>query len=76
VDNAKDRSKWEKYVTEEDLKGVQIMADKAFESDVAKAYSINAIPRFMLFDKEGNIVTIDAPRPSDEKIEGYLKNLL
>lgn len=76
VDKPKDRKKWENYVKDEQLKGIQLMADKAFDSDVAKAYGINAIPRFMLFDKEGKIVTIDAPRPSEEKTEGWLRKML
>lgn len=76
VDHPKNRSKWEEYVKDEQLKGVQLMADKAFESDVAQAYSINAIPRFMIFDGDGNIITTKAPRPSDEKTEGYLRKLL
>ncbi len=76
VDKVKSRKKWEAFVKKEELKGVQIMADKAFDSDVAKAYKINAIPRFMIFDKEGKIVTIDAPRPSSDKIEDVLRKLL
>jgi thiol-disulfide isomerase/thioredoxin len=76
VDKVKDRKKWENFVKEENLQGVQIMADNAFESDVAKAYKINAIPRFMIFDKEGKIVTIDAIRPGNEKIEDELNRLV
>ncbi|WP_430813278.1 TlpA family protein disulfide reductase [Carboxylicivirga sp. RSCT41] len=76
VDKMKDQQKWIDFVKTEHLEGVQLMADKAFDSDVAKAYGINAIPRFMLFDKEGKIVTIDAPRPSDEKISDLLKQYL
>ncbi|MCT4587893.1 MAG: TlpA family protein disulfide reductase [Carboxylicivirga sp.] len=73
VDKPKDKQKWIDYVNNEQLKGVQLMADKAFDSDVTKAYSINSIPRFMLIDKEGKIITIDAPRPSDENIADFLK---
>ncbi len=76
VDKPKDQQKWIDFVKAEDLKGVQLMADKAFDSDVAKAYGINAIPRFMLFDKEGKVVTIDASRPSEEKTEKLLWKLL
>jgi len=76
VDKLKDREKWIEYVKEHQLKGVQIMAEDAFNSDVTKLYDIKAIPRFMLFDKEGKIVTIDAPRPSDPKTEELLNNLL
>lgn len=76
VDKPRDRQKWIDFVKKENLKGVQIMADKAFDSDVTKAYRINGIPRFMLFDKAGNIVSIDAPRPSDKTIINQLNSLL
>lgn len=76
VDKQKDHQKWIDYVNNENLKGVQLIADKAFDSDVAKAYGINAIPRFMLIDKDGNIVTIDAPRPSSDEAENLIKKYL
>jgi thiol-disulfide isomerase/thioredoxin len=76
LDKQKDLNKWKKFVADNELRGVQLIADDAFDSTVAKAYGINGIPRFMLFDKKGNIVSTDAPRPSDKKIEGLLnKNL-
>jgi len=31
------------------------------------------IPRFMLFDKQGKIITVDAPRPSDPEIVAWLE---
>lgn len=39
-------------------------------------YNINGIPRFMLLDAVGNIITVDAPRPSDEHIDEFLKRYL
>ena len=76
VDKEKDRSKWEKYVKENQLQGVQIMDGKAFEADVTKAYKVYSIPRFLLFDKEGRIVSTAAPRPSSKEIEEELNKLL
>ena len=76
LDKQTDLKKWENFVKEKGLEGVQLIADKAFDSSVAKAYGINGIPRFMLFDKKGNIISIDAPRPSDKKIEGLLNKHL
>ena len=76
VDKEKDRQKWTDFVKEENLKGVQLMVKKDFKSKAAQAYKINSIPRFMLFDKEGNIVSADAPRPSDKEIEKLLNQYL
>lgn len=76
LDKQKDREKWSNFVKEKGLEGVQLIADKAFDSPVAKAYGINGIPRFMLFDKDGNIISTDAPRPSEKKTEELLNKHL
>ncbi|WP_439184536.1 TlpA family protein disulfide reductase [Carboxylicivirga taeanensis] len=69
LDKAKDIEKWREFVKDNNLTGVQLMADDDFDSPVATAYNINRIPRFMLFDKEGVIISADAPRPSDKALE-------
>ncbi|TRZ43497.1 TlpA family protein disulfide reductase [Robertkochia solimangrovi] len=76
VDAEKDRNKWKEFVKSESLKGVQLMADKAFNSGITKNYGINAIPRFLLFDKEGKIISIDAMRPSNPKLKEEFDRLL
>ncbi|CAM3452721.1 TlpA family protein disulfide reductase [Flavobacterium chungbukense] len=76
LDKAKDAQKWKDYVTKEQLKGIQLMADKDFGSDVAKNYDVNAIPRFLLFDTKGNIINADALRPSNPELRAQLDKLL
>lgn len=76
LDKKKDLKKWKDFIKEKNLGGVQLIADDAFNSDVAKAYGIKGIPRFMLFDKEGKVITIDAPRPSKEGTEEWLRSML
>jgi len=44
----------------------------AKEGEAALApYEVNSIPRYMVIDKNGNIVTIDAPRPSSPDLLKY-----
>ena len=59
---------WKKMVTEKELGGVQLIADKDYESDFMKGYKVRGIPRFILIDPDGNIVSPDAPRPSNPKL--------
>lgn len=75
IDKMKDRDKWLKMVKEENLQGIQIMADKDWNSDFVRAYMIQGIPRFILIDKEGNIFDADAPRPSDPNLKVLLNSL-
>ena len=35
-------------------------------------YNINGIPRFLLIGKDGKLITVDAPRPSDEGIDEFI----
>ncbi|MEZ0183066.1 TlpA family protein disulfide reductase [Flavobacterium oncorhynchi] len=76
LDKPKDAQKWKDFVTKEQLKGIQLMADKDFSSDVAKNYDVNAIPRFLLFDTKGNIINADALRPSNPELREQLDKLL
>lgn len=68
VDKAKDRDAWKAMVEKNKMKGIQLLADSAFNSQFIKDYAINGIPRFILLDPNGNIIDANAPRPSDEKL--------
>lgn len=73
VDVEKDEQKWKNFVKKEELGGLQLYA-KGF-SEFAQYYKINAIPRFLVFDKNGKIVTIDSPRPSQPELKELLLKL-
>lgn len=62
------REAWETMLDEKEMGGEQLIADKGWSSEIMKSYAINGIPRFMLFDKEGNVISLMAPRPSSEEI--------
>lgn len=68
VDKIKDHAKWKKMIMDENLGGIQLLADNAFESKFIKDYFIKGIPRFILLDPNGTIVTPNAPRPSNEAL--------
>jgi thiol-disulfide isomerase/thioredoxin len=76
VDKEKDHDKWKTMVKDEQLGGVQLIADKDWKSDFVVAYGIRSIPRFILIDPQGKIVRSDAPRPSDPKLKKLLDKLL
>lgn len=74
IDQNKDE--WKEFVKSEDLKGVQLFAENAFESQFIQDYGIRQIPTFIIIDKEGKIINADAPRPSSNEITGLLEGLL
>ena len=75
IDQMKDKDKWLKMVEEKELSGVQLMADKDWKSSICKDYAIRGIPRFLLIDKDGNIMDKNAPRPSSKEIKEVMANL-
>lgn len=76
VDVDKDHEKWKNFVTEKQLGGIQLFADKNWNSDFMISYGINSIPRFILIDPNGKIVKSDAARPSDPQLQKQLDALL
>ena len=75
IDNNNDREKWTNLVNKKELSGIQLLADKEWDSKFIKEYNIQGIPRFILIDANGNIVNAQAPRPSDPKLIELLNSL-
>ncbi|OXB01428.1 thioredoxin [Flavobacterium oncorhynchi] len=76
IDKAKDNEKWKKFVADKNLGGVQLFADKDWESEFVVNYGVMGIPRFILIDPKGNIVSSDAERPSSPELQKQLDSLL
>ena len=69
-----DREAWVDMVVNDNLGGVQLWADGW--SQITKDYAIFGIPRFMLFDQEGKVISTDAPRPSDNEIRSMIEEYI
>jgi thiol-disulfide isomerase/thioredoxin len=52
-------------------KGIHIASDPSIYS----TYNIAGIPRYIIIDQKGKIVTTDAPRPSTKELKNQLKEL-
>jgi thiol-disulfide isomerase/thioredoxin len=76
VDEDKNHEKWKGFVTEKDLGGIQLFADKNWLSDFIRAFNINSIPRFILIDPKGVVIDADASRPSSPGLVAQLDKLL
>lgn len=76
IDEPKDYDKWKTMVNEKELVGIQLMADNNWKSSFVENYAILGIPRFILIDPEGNIVSADAPRPSDPILRKTFDDLM
>ena len=68
IDDAKDHDKWRDMVEEKKLGGIQILADKSFNSQFVLDYNIKSIPRFILIDPNGKIISPNTAKPSDPEL--------
>ena len=71
TDGSKD--KWEDMVRTGELSGVQLYLGP--QSSFQKAYNVDGIPRFILLDKEGKIISNDMSRPSSQETRAFLESL-
>ena len=77
VDVPKDEQKWKDMVADKELKGVQLISDNGWNTGFVEQYLIKGIPRFILLDDKGQIISADAPRPSSKgEIRGMIDELL
>ncbi|HEY8387673.1 MAG TPA: TlpA disulfide reductase family protein [Parasegetibacter sp.] len=77
LDSDKDHEKWKKFLKDNGMHGYQMYAGK-YKEEIGKLYNVKTIPRFVVIDKQGNIVSNAAPRPSKDKdllqlLQGELK---
>lgn len=70
IDADRDKEVWKKMIVDESLSGLQLFAGQ--NNAFSKYYKINSIPRFLIFDKQGKIVNINSPRPSDPELKEIL----
>jgi thiol-disulfide isomerase/thioredoxin len=75
LDKAEVKQKWQAMIKKESLGGIQLLDD--FGKTFGRKYDINAIPRFMLIDKQGKWIEIRCPMPEmKERLRKYLDKAL
>lgn len=69
---------WKKAVKEETIEKnrYNYIITNQKQSDFIKKYKISTIPRYLLFDKKGNIINDNAPSPESPELEILLNKLL
>lgn len=70
----KNKKKWEDFVKQKQLGGVQLWAGDWTE--IPKEIELGSVPRFMLIDPEGRWVNVNAMRPSNPELKRMLEQLL
>ena len=74
IDEQRNQDRWLAFIERENLGGTQLLAAGAWQSDIVQSYNIQGIPRFLLIDPEGKILSSNAPRPSDPATKALLES--
>jgi thiol-disulfide isomerase/thioredoxin len=74
VDGAGKKEPWKRFVAGKGYKNMELLSEPT--GDLMKYYKIEGIPRYLVFDKEGKIVTVDAPRPSTPALKKLIEQTL
>lgn len=62
TDGANSKQKWLDFVKNRSMGGIQLYTQG--ERDLMEFYDIKTIPRFLVIDRNGDLVSANAPRPS------------
>ena len=76
ISSDSDSNKWKNMVKEQKLGGVQLIKTLPTYSEFSDLFMINAIPRFIILDKEGKVFDANVTRPSDPATVELLDGLL
>jgi len=70
--------KWKKAAEKERIGDMpySYMAWDIKKTDLSRSIKVPSIPHYAIFDKNGNLVNADAPRPSEKELEAELEKYL
>lgn len=74
VDGAGKKEPWKGFVARKGYKTMELLSEPA--GDLMSYYKIGGIPRYLVFDKEGKVITVDAPRPSTPGLKKLIDQTL
>lgn len=72
IDKPEQKQKWLDFLEKTHIGGTALLAKKAFQDEMCKYYDIHAIPRFMLINPEGKIVSAHCLQPMDAGFRKYM----
>jgi thiol-disulfide isomerase/thioredoxin len=71
------KSAWEKFLKKNNSwTGMHIIVEPEEIDSLYRSYKLSGVPAYILIDQAGNIIDVKALRPSDEKLEIKMRQLL
>ena len=69
-----EKEKWAQFIKEKALGGVQLITYN--KGTIVDDYAVDAVPRFMVFSKQGKTVSTNAPRPSTPELKAMIEKAI
>ena len=76
IDDAKDRTKWKKMIKDQNLGGIQLLANVHWKTHFVRTSKSKTVPRFIIVNPSGIVINTDARKPSDPKLIYELDKML
>lgn len=70
------RDRWKNFVRAQKLPGLHLYAEAQFNNEQTLNYLINGVPSYFLIDRDGTIISANAPRPSGPKLREIIDKAL
>ena len=67
---------WQRYIKENHWDGHQLKAEEGMQSEIARFFKVNTIPRYVLIDRNSTVIDAHATRPSFPGIRQTLNELI
>lgn len=74
TDGMGQKERWKNFVKKKGWHGIELISE--YTESLMKYYKVEGIPRFMIFDKNGKIITVNAPRPSEPGFKSLIEQTL
>ena len=74
VDGLNRKEIWKSFVKKKGFTSIELLSNHT--ESIHNYYKIEGIPRFLVFDREGKIVTVDAPMPSNPEFKKLIDQTL
>ncbi|WP_438940090.1 TlpA family protein disulfide reductase [Chitinophaga hostae] len=67
---------WKKAIADDKIEGIHLLSAGGMNSEVAKAFNIMGVPRYVIIGRDGKIFDSDASRPSEDKTPARIHEAL
>ena len=75
-DKLADKAKWQKFVASNEMGEIQLISNDSFKGEMGTFYGVNSIPRFILVDPNGNLISAKCRQPMNKPFREYVIELV